>query len=82
MTRDEAAEVLSRYIDECYMEGYTEIVPGQTEAMKVALVALDNSDRWQRDSDGVYYCPICGKERGEEDWRFCPHCGAELTERR
>ena len=89
MTREEAIEFLSQYIDnECYTEKCQ-------EAHRMAISALRPVSREQvermrgewRSIHGLseYYCSRCGEEfeihaYDKEKYRFCPHCMAPMTD--
>ena len=89
MTRDEAIEFLSQYIDnECYTEKCQ-------EAHRMAITVLRPVSREQvermrgewRSIHGLseYYCSRCGEEfeihaYDKEKYRFCPHCMVPMTD--
>ena len=85
MTREEAVEFLSQYIDnECYTEKCQEahrmaisaLRPVSREQVEqIKGVWIFNDDWWE------FRCSECHKGIGSiEKFKFCPHCGAPMTD--
>lgn len=49
MTKKEVIDVLEKYITECEIEEYTEVVPHEHEAVRAAIEYLEESMRAEDD---------------------------------